>query len=130
MKLLFRASTLSCFRSDCDRWVQAFTPITVQDDVVSFKSWDCPQVQATRQYIASQPDELSLEEGDVISVSKKHIDGMYEGQRLRDGAKGWFPADHTHEIVGEHAKARNIKMFFRYKKLMMNDEDNQMASPW
>jgi hypothetical protein len=91
---------------------------------------DCPQVEATRQYVASRPDELSLEEGDVISVSKKHIDGMYEGQRLRDGAKGWFPADHTREIVGEHAKARNIKMFFRYKKLMMNDEDSRMASPW
>jgi neuronal guanine nucleotide exchange factor len=37
---------------------------------------DCPQVQAIHQYKAQQPDELNLEESDVINVFKKMIDGM------------------------------------------------------
>ena len=36
---------------------------------------DCPQVQAIRAYAATQPDELSLEESDVINVFKKMADG-------------------------------------------------------
>ena len=36
---------------------------------------DCPQVQVIHQYIAQQPDELTLMEGDVISVLRKLPDG-------------------------------------------------------
>ena len=38
---------------------------------------DCPQVQAIHQYTAEQPDELSLEESDVINVHRKMTDGQY-----------------------------------------------------
>ena len=36
---------------------------------------DCPQVQAIHPYIAQQSDELTLMEGDVISVLRKLPDG-------------------------------------------------------
>ena len=37
---------------------------------------DCPQVQAVFDYQAQQPDELSLERGDVVKVYRKMADGM------------------------------------------------------
>jgi len=36
---------------------------------------DCPQVQVIHPYAAQQPDELTLLEGDVISVLRKLPDG-------------------------------------------------------
>ena len=36
---------------------------------------DCPEVVALHQYIAQQPDELSMEPGDWIRVLKKMRDG-------------------------------------------------------
>ena len=36
---------------------------------------DCPQVQAIYDYKAVQPDELSLERGDVVKVFRKMADG-------------------------------------------------------
>jgi len=39
--------------------------------------------------------------------------GMYEGERLRDGERGWFPKDHTIEIVNSHVRARNLRMKYR-----------------
>ena len=36
---------------------------------------DCPQVQCVEKYIATEPDELTLEESDVINVFKKMADG-------------------------------------------------------
>jgi hypothetical protein len=54
--------------------------------------------------------------------------GVYEGQRIRDGARGWFPAATTQEIVGKHAKARNLRMLFRFQKIMLN-EDPAAALP-
>ena len=38
---------------------------------------DCPQVQAIYDYKAAQPDELSLERGDVVKVYRKMGDGKY-----------------------------------------------------
>ena len=38
---------------------------------------DCPQVQAVHSYTAKEPDELSLEESDVINVFKKMADGKF-----------------------------------------------------
>lgn len=36
---------------------------------------DCPQVHCIQKYIATEPDELTLEESDVINVFKKMADG-------------------------------------------------------
>jgi hypothetical protein len=42
--------------------------------------------------------------------------GWYEGERIRDGERGWFPADHTVEIQNEHVRARNLREQYRLKR--------------
>lgn len=37
---------------------------------------DCPQVQCIKRFNATEPDELGLEESDVVNVFKKMADGM------------------------------------------------------
>ena len=39
--------------------------------------------------------------------------GWYHGERLCDGTQGWFPANHTEEIVNEHVRARNLRQRYR-----------------
>jgi len=38
---------------------------------------DCPQVQVIERYEPNQPDELQLEESDVVDVFRKMADGSY-----------------------------------------------------
>lgn len=96
---------------------------------------DCPQVQCVSQYAAKQADELSLEPTDVINVLRKTSEGTvkikitllfflilktkidfhfahqgwYEGMRLSDGKKGWFPAENTLEVTTDHQRRRNVR---------------------
>ncbi|XP_052821353.1 rho guanine nucleotide exchange factor 5-like isoform X2 [Mya arenaria] len=108
--------------SDRARWVDAVTPVRGSDAERIYEEWDCPQVQCVKAYIAREPDELALDESDVVNVFKKldddgnlklEVNGMYEGERLRDGERGWFPKDHTIEIVNSHVRARNLRMKYR-----------------
>ncbi|CAC5370929.1 NGEF [Mytilus coruscus] len=107
--------------SDKSRWIDALSPVTKEtDNEKIYEEWDCPQVQCTRKYIATEPDELSLEESDVVNVFKKMADGWYEGERIRDGERGWFPANCTEEIVNSHVRARNLRL--RYRLLAASEE--------
>ncbi|XP_015789217.1 uncharacterized protein LOC107366157 [Tetranychus urticae] len=84
-----------------------------------YEEWDCPQVICERQYTAQQPDELSLEKSDVVNVFRKTND-WYEGERIRDGARGWFPASCTQEIVNKHVRSRNLKL--RHRLMTLTDK--------
>jgi len=96
------------------RWIEAFTPQGQGDSEDKiYESWDCPQVQATHEYTAQQPDELNLAAGEKINVLRKTADGWYEGEKVSDGQSGWLPASYTHELQNEHVRARNLKN--RYK---------------
>ncbi len=45
---------------------------------------------------------------------KKTINlGWYHGERIRDGAEGWFPGNHTEEVASPHVRARNLKQRYR-----------------
>ena len=71
------------------RWLQAVsTPTSSNPDEVLYEEWDCPQVLANHTYTASQPDELSLQLGDVVNVLRKMVDGWYYGERIRDQETG------------------------------------------
>lgn len=111
---------LSCpLESDRTRWMEAVTPpISENPDEKIYEEWDCPQVQCIYPYFAQQPDELSLEESDVVNVLRKMPDGWYEGERLRDGVRGWFPASFSVEIISSHIRARNLRQ--RYRLLMLS----------
>lgn len=110
---------LSCaLESERTRWVEAVTPRTSDNpDEQIYEEWDCPQVQATHAYSGSQPDELSLEVSDVVNVLKKMADGWYQGERLRDGERGWFPGSYCKEIASAHVRARNLRQRYRLLRL-------------
>ncbi|XP_063786820.1 rho guanine nucleotide exchange factor 15-like isoform X2 [Pseudophryne corroboree] len=109
---LFKAPT----QSDLHRWVAAFP--SKNDDTLSgcdtiYEDWDCPQVHCVEQYTAVQTDELNLEPADIINVLRKTSEGWYEGIRLCDGKKGWFPSRYVHEITNEHVRRRNLRERYR-----------------
>ncbi|XP_071946005.1 uncharacterized protein [Antedon mediterranea] len=105
------------------RWSDALAPPNRSDQGESiYESWDCPQVMCTQAYNAQEPDELSMEESDIIDVLRK-TEGWWEGMRVRDSAKGWFPANQVQEIVNDHVRARNLK--HRYKVLSVCQEQLQ-----
>ncbi|XP_075237861.1 uncharacterized protein LOC142334073 isoform X3 [Lycorma delicatula] len=111
---------LSCDSETCrQRWMQAVAPPTSEIPGESiYESWDCPQVVGIHSYISVQPDELSLQKGDIINVLRKMTDGWYYGERTRDGEKGWFPGNHVHEIISSHVRARNLRQ--RYRLLVLS----------
>ncbi|KAM6908944.1 uncharacterized protein arhgef15b [Xenentodon cancila] len=103
-------------QSDMHRWLAAFpnpTSTEGSQDEVIYEDWDCPQVQCVEQYIAQQADELSLEPTEIINVIRKTNEGWYEGTRLCDGQKGWFPIASVIEITNEHVRRRNLRERYR-----------------
>ena len=47
--------------------------------------------------------------------------GWFEGERIRDGQKGWFPSNYVTEIQSRHVRARNLRQ--RYRLLQMSHEE-------
>ncbi|XP_049424475.1 rho guanine nucleotide exchange factor 15 [Epinephelus fuscoguttatus] len=112
MERLLKAPT----QSDMHRWMAAFPNPTnpdTDDNEVIYEDWDCPQVQCVEQYIAQQADELTLEPTEIINVIRKANEGFYEGIRLSDGQKGWFPVGNVIEITNEHVRRRNLRERYR-----------------
>lgn len=83
-------------------------------------------------YQALEPDEITLDVGDVVNVLRKMKDdgefghvksseqkfqvkfpGWYFGERIRDGAQGWFPGNYAEEVHSSHVRARNLKQRHR-----------------
>ncbi|KAF6715927.1 Ephexin-1 [Oryzias melastigma] len=103
-------------QSDMQRWLAVFpnpTNANGDEDEVVYEDWDCPQVQCVEQYVAQQADELSLEPAEIINVVRKTTEGWYEGKRLCDGQKGWFPCANVIEITNEHVRRRNLRERYR-----------------
>lgn len=48
---------------------------------------------AHHQYEAEKEDELSLDVGDVITVSDMSDPGWWVGEKVKDGKAGWFPSN-------------------------------------
>ncbi|XP_065187700.1 rho guanine nucleotide exchange factor 5-like isoform X2 [Sycon ciliatum] len=92
------------------RWLEALSPNKEEDgDERIYEAWDCPEGMAIHPYMAQQPDELSMEPGDIISVLKKMKDGWYQGQSQRTGEQGWFPAAYMKERETAHSRARDLR---------------------
>ncbi|XP_050093691.1 serine-rich adhesin for platelets [Anopheles aquasalis] len=102
---------LSCpTETERERWLMVAEPPSSENpDEKIYEQWDCPQVIAVHPYRALQPDELDLDIKDVVNVHRKMADGWYEGERIRDGAVGWFPSNYTKEIPSAHIRAKHIK---------------------
>jgi len=44
---------------------------------------------------------------------EKNLVGWYQGERLRDDERGWFPGNYTVEIASAHVRARNLRQRYR-----------------
>uniref|UniRef100_A0AAQ6A7T4 Rho guanine nucleotide exchange factor 26 n=1 Tax=Amphiprion ocellaris TaxID=80972 RepID=A0AAQ6A7T4_AMPOC len=78
------------------------------------------QVEVIRTYTAKQPDELSLQVADVVLVSQTVEDGWYEGERLRDGERGWFLSECAEPITCQATIERNMQRMDRLQGLETN----------
>ncbi|KAH8366065.1 hypothetical protein KR093_008829 [Drosophila rubida] len=112
---LSASQVLSCPSvSDQQRWLEAMRPREAETPGEKlYESWDCPQVTAQHSYKSDEPDVLQLEQGDVVNVLRKLPDGWYQGERIRDGAVGWFPGSYTKEENSAHVRSRNLKQRHR-----------------
>ncbi|XP_065202931.1 rho guanine nucleotide exchange factor 15-like isoform X2 [Planococcus citri] len=119
---------LSCDSdSTRQRWLEASYSRLTSDNPEEklYEEWDCPQVLTVHDYTANQPDELSLQNGDVVKVLKKTTDGWYHGERIRDGIIGWFPGNYTVEVASQHTRAKNLKLRHRLLTLSADFLHNQ-----
>ncbi|CAL4090135.1 unnamed protein product, partial [Meganyctiphanes norvegica] len=102
-------------------WVNAFNSIKNEDfQEIVYEDWNLPIVEAVYDFNESQPeflliaasdvkpDFLSIAVGDIIKIQKKIVDGWNYGQRLSDGACGWFPDNCIKEIPSDNLRARNL----------------------
>lgn len=99
------------------RWISALG-VTSSDKNID--RTNMVQVEVTRTYTARQPDELSLQVADVVLVSQMVDDGWYEGERLRDGERGWFLAECTQHITCQATIERNWQRMDRLQGLETN----------
>ncbi|KAM3616218.1 uncharacterized protein V6R79_014510 [Siganus canaliculatus] len=100
------------------RWISA-----LGQNIHNKKSADrtnAMQVEVVRTYTAKQPDELSLQVADVVLVSQTAEDGWYEGERLRDGERGWFLAECAEPITCQATIERNMQRMDRLQELETN----------
>ncbi|XP_042342918.1 rho guanine nucleotide exchange factor 26-like [Plectropomus leopardus] len=100
------------------RWISA-----LGQNINNNKSQDrtnVMQVEVIRTYTAKQPDELSLQVADVVLVSQTVEDGWYEGERLRDGERGWFLAECAQPITCQATIERNMQRMDRLQGLETN----------
>ncbi|XP_048201820.1 rho guanine nucleotide exchange factor 26 [Perognathus longimembris pacificus] len=78
------------------------------------------QVEVVRSFTAKQPDELSLQVADVVLVHQRPGDGWYEGERLRDGERGWFPTECARDITCQATIDENVERLGRLRGLETN----------
>ncbi|XP_074690513.1 rho guanine nucleotide exchange factor 26 [Strix aluco] len=104
-------------QSDRARWI---TALGQDRDRQKTDRTTLTQVEIIRTYTAKQSDELSLQVADVVLVYQKVSDGWYEGERLRDGERGWFPMECAKEITCRATIDKNMERMGRLLGLETN----------
>ncbi|XP_009674675.2 rho guanine nucleotide exchange factor 26 isoform X1 [Struthio camelus] len=104
-------------QSERARWI---TVLGKNRDLQKTDRTTLTQVEITRTYTAKQSDELSLQVADVVLVYQKVNDGWYEGERLRDGERGWFPMECAKEITCRATIDKNMERMGRLLGLETN----------
>ncbi|XP_040284060.1 rho guanine nucleotide exchange factor 26 [Bufo bufo] len=113
VEMLLGVDTLS----DRARWITALGQST---EKACTDRTTLTQVEIIRTYTAKQPDELSLQVADVVLIYQKVNDGWYEGERLRDGERGWFPLECAKEITCKATIEKNMERMGRLLALETN----------
>lgn len=100
-------------RADRARWIVALTQhkhagvFTCKDGL--------PQYEATKAYMPKEPDEVGLQQAELVILLQKE-DGWCYGERMRDGERGWFPASCATEITDPSAIENNVQRMKRLRK--------------
>ncbi|XP_035596918.1 rho guanine nucleotide exchange factor 16 [Oncorhynchus keta] len=98
-------------RVDRARWVSA-----LREHKQNRTSADgLPQYEATKAYMPKEPDELGLQQAEVVILLQKEEDWCH-GERMRDGERGWFPASCAMEITNRIAMENNVQRMKRLRK--------------
>ncbi|XP_040904348.1 rho guanine nucleotide exchange factor 16 isoform X2 [Toxotes jaculatrix] len=100
-------------RVDRARWIVALTEHK-QENVYTC-THDLPQYEATKAYMPKEPDELGLQQAELVIVLQKEEAWCY-GERMRDGERGWFPASCATEITNPTAMENNVQRMKRLRK--------------
>ncbi|XP_029011829.1 rho guanine nucleotide exchange factor 16 [Betta splendens] len=74
-----------------------------------------PQYEATKAYMPKEPDELGLQQAELVIVMNKEEAWCY-GERMRDGKRGWFPASCATEITNPTEMESNMQRMKRLRK--------------
>ncbi|XP_016348291.1 rho guanine nucleotide exchange factor 16-like isoform X1 [Sinocyclocheilus anshuiensis] len=97
---------------DRARWVTALQDVKKTKSIAND---DLPQYEATKAYMPKAPDELSLQQAELVIVSQE-VEGWCHGERMRDGERGWFPASCATQITNRAAMENNIQRMERLRK--------------
>lgn len=100
-------------RLDRARWIVALTGHI--EEGISTPTADQPQYEATKAYMPKEPDELGLQQAELVIVLLKEEAWCY-GERMRDGERGWFPASCATEITNPTAMENNVQRMKRLRK--------------
>ncbi|CAJ1085537.1 rho guanine nucleotide exchange factor 16 [Xyrichtys novacula] len=106
-------SLLAESRVDRARWIVALTER--RDMGISTPTAGQPQYEATKAYMPKEPDELGLQQAELVIVLQKEEAWCY-GERMRDGERGWFPASCATEITNPTAMEDNVQRMKRLRK--------------
>uniref|UniRef100_A0AAQ4NTH7 Rho guanine nucleotide exchange factor (GEF) 16 n=1 Tax=Gasterosteus aculeatus aculeatus TaxID=481459 RepID=A0AAQ4NTH7_GASAC len=110
----FKCLSLSLLpRVDRARWIVALTEH--KQEGVSTCKGGLPQYEATKAYMPKEPDELGLQQAELVIVMQKEEAWCY-GERMRDGETGWFPAACATEITNATAIENNVQRMKRLRK--------------
>uniref|UniRef100_A0A9J8CEQ4 Rho guanine nucleotide exchange factor (GEF) 16 n=1 Tax=Cyprinus carpio carpio TaxID=630221 RepID=A0A9J8CEQ4_CYPCA len=99
-------------RLDRARWVTALHNVKKSDSIAND---GLPQYEATKAYMPKAPDELSLQQAELVIVLQE-VEGWCHGERMRDGERGWFPANCATQITNRTAMENNIQRMERLRK--------------
>ncbi|KAM6981624.1 rho guanine nucleotide exchange factor 16 [Tautogolabrus adspersus] len=100
-------------RVDRARWIVALSEN--KETGVSTPTAGQPQYEATKAYMPKEPDELGLQQAELVIVLLKEEAWCY-GERMRDGERGWFPAGCATEITNPTAMENNVQRMKRLRK--------------
>ncbi|XP_008411714.1 rho guanine nucleotide exchange factor 16 [Poecilia reticulata] len=110
---LEQISLVADSRVDRARWI---TALKEQKQEGVFTCTDgMPQYEVTKTYMPKDPDELGLRQAEVVIVLQKEEEWRY-GERMRDGERGWFPANCATEITDPTAMESNMQRMKRLRK--------------
>ncbi|XP_069466327.1 rho guanine nucleotide exchange factor 16 isoform X2 [Ambystoma mexicanum] len=100
--------------SDRARWITALEHKEESKEKEKADRGGLRQVEIIKAYFAKQTDEVSLQQSDVVLVLQEE-DGWYQGERLRDSEKGWFPQVCAKEITNRTVVQRNVQRMERLR---------------